>query len=207
MRDGFMDKTERMLTVGEIALARKIYHDAIDYQKVRIHKGRFMFFQPNDSGMTPNGEIYMSGNAYYADYSVLRPQAKAFFIHEMAHVWQYQLNILNPVLAAVGESFSHAFNYDKAYEYTLDANKDLLDYKIEQQASIIEDYMRVFVYNIKPNIGGLQGSLQEAIRGQLYQRVLKLFLANPGYARQVKKCLVKRPGPKRVMRCAKVRAE
>ncbi len=59
----------RKLTQGEIALAKKIYRDSIDYPKVRIHKGKFAFFQPNNSGMTPNGEIYMSGNAYYTDYS------------------------------------------------------------------------------------------------------------------------------------------
>ena len=79
---------DRLLTTGEITLAQSVYKDSVDYQKVKIHEHGKYFFQPNNSGMTPDGEVYAKGNAYVADYSVEPGGLQGFFIHEMAHVWQ-----------------------------------------------------------------------------------------------------------------------
>jgi len=49
---------ERLLTQGEIKLAEKVFKSSIDYSKVKIHNKKYIFFQPDNSGMTPNGEIY-----------------------------------------------------------------------------------------------------------------------------------------------------
>ena len=57
----------RSLTEGEIKLAKPIFKDSIDYSLVRVHDEKYIFFQPGNSGMTPNGEIYVDG-AYSADY-------------------------------------------------------------------------------------------------------------------------------------------
>jgi hypothetical protein len=131
--------SERALTSGEIALAQRLYKDSIDYSTVKIHNEKYLPIQPDNSGMTPNGEIYIAG-AYEQDYSTAETKVRAFFIHEMAHVWQYQLNILSPVGAAIAEYILNVFDYAKAYKYELAPMKDLLRYRIEQQAQIIEDY-------------------------------------------------------------------
>lgn len=77
-------------------------------------------------------------------------------IHEMTHVWQYQ-NGQTVALRAIGEQLFFEFpsqaihhigkklsieinGFKGAYSYELDVRKDLLDYGIEQQASIVADY-------------------------------------------------------------------
>ena len=104
----------RIMTTGEIKLASQIFKTSIDYSKVIIHDKKYIFFQPENSGMTPNGEIYMNGS-YSKDYSKLNGRGKGFLIHELVHVWQYQLNILNPITAAISENFAHVFDYSRAY--------------------------------------------------------------------------------------------
>jgi hypothetical protein len=101
----------------------------------------------------------------------------------MAHVWQYQLEVLNPITAAIGESISHFFNYEKAYEYTLEKGKDLLDYAIEQQAAMIEDYYRVHIAGIRPVRGYMQNDLGEVRKNNLLKSVLSRFIKDPNYAR------------------------
>lgn len=196
----------RNLTLNETALAKKIFRDSIDYKKVKIHNQKYIFFQPSNSGMTPNGEIYVDG-FYKKDYSVINDFGKAFFIHEMTHVWQYQLKILNPITAAIAENIRHFFSYDKAYEYKLEAGKDLLDYNIEQQASIIEDYFRVYMANIKPFPGRMINSLDEIKKDMLFEKVLAKFLSNPTYGKHTIQCKRSRHGPpgSRRMICTRVR--
>jgi len=186
--------TSRAMTIGEIKFAKSIFKNSIDYSKVKIHNKKFIFFQPSNSGMTPNGEIYMNG-AYSKDYSKLNGRGKGFLIHELVHVWQYQLNILNPITAAISENFAHAFDYSKAYQYTLNPDKDILDYDIEQQAAIIEDYYLIFVTGLSPVKGHMQNTLTQAKSQQLFQKVLGKFLINPGFARHTIECKKKNYGP------------
>ena len=197
---------ERNLTSNEIALAKKIFKNSINYKKVKIHNKKYIFFQPANSGMTPNGEIYVDG-FFKKDYSAINDAGKSFFIHEMTHVWQYQLKILNPVTAAIAENIKHFFHYDKAYEYELTAGKDLLDYDIEQQASIVEDYFRIHIANIKPFPGRMKNSLQDAKKNMLFEKVLAKFISNPKYAEHTIKCKRRRhrqPGKQGVI-CNRVR--
>lgn len=133
----------RNLTDGEIVLARDVFSDSIRYERVKIHRGKYFFTQPKNSGMTPNGEIYVSGAPYRKDYSSANTNFQAFFIHEMTHVWQYQNKILHVKLAAVLGQIRFLGNYRKMYEYTLEAGKNLTEYDIEQQAAIVEDYFTV----------------------------------------------------------------
>ena len=63
----------RELTQGEKDLAEQIFKDSVQYSKVRIDDEKYIFFQPDDSGMTPSGEIYVDC-VYSADYSGESPQ-------------------------------------------------------------------------------------------------------------------------------------
>lgn len=185
--------TSRTMTEGEIKLAKRIFKDSINYNIVKIHNEKYIFFQPNNSGMTPNGEIYMNGS-YSKDYSKLNGRAKSFLIHELVHVWQYQLNILNPITAAISQNFTNAFDYSKAYQYTLNPDKDILDYEIEQQAAIIEDYYLIYEAGLSPVAGHLQNTLSEAKSNQLFHKVLSKFLLSPAFARHTIECKKKSYG-------------
>ena len=180
-------KKWRELTLAEISLAKKVFGESIDYTSVKIYDRKYMPLQPNYSGMTPNGKIYVAG-VYRSDYGSALPDLQGFFIHEMAHVYQHQLKILKPILAAIGETLKHGFNYSKAYQYTLSTKKDLLDYDIEQQAQIVEDYFRIYHLHLSPIPGFLQNTLIDAKSHRLFHKVLGSFLANPNYARHKTTC-------------------
>ena len=158
----------RHLTTGEIRIAREVFGDSIDYAAVKIHDKGYVPFQSKGSGMTPRGELYARG-CYSPDYSHGNIYARSFFIHEMAHVWQYQNKVMHPVVSAIGLSLKLKFNYQAAYEFKLDPNRDLTSYGMEQQASIIGEYFLLKHRNLDVS---------------LHEKVLKKFLDNPAYARR-----------------------
>ncbi|GAA6166825.1 hypothetical protein [Sessilibacter corallicola] len=193
----------RSLTPSEISLAKSIFSNSIDYTLVKIYDGKYMPFQPYASGMTPNGRIYVNG-IYKKDYGITKDEIKAFFIHEMVHVYQYQLKILNLIGSAIGSSLKNGFNYTQSYQYRLDANKDLLDYGIEQQAQIIEDYYRVCFVDLDPFKNYMQNDLVEVKRENLFEKVLKKFIENPSYAKHDFVCRRKLMGKSRKLSCSRV---
>ena len=175
--------TSRPLTQGEITLAQGIFGNAIDYGRVRIHDGKFMPFHPKGTGMAPEGNLYMYG-CYHDDYSVKGPRVRAHFIHEMAHVWQYQNRILDPIRAAVELNLRHRFNYGASYAYHIDGTKDLLDYNMEQQATIIQDYFLLCREACGLESGHCRNADDAQARLPLYAKTLEKFLKDPAYARR-----------------------
>ena len=144
--------TSRGMTPGEVAMARTVFKDAIDYSKVKIHRGG-LFGQPNRTGnaMTPRGEIYFPADDYRDDFSagVVSDSYRIWFVHELSHVWQYQLGY-SVVWAGFrlgaggGYSKDGAINRPSpAYRYNLagsDKGKELPDFNMEQQAELISHY-------------------------------------------------------------------
>jgi type VI secretion system secreted protein VgrG len=171
----------RPLTQGEISITRDIFKDSLDLSRVRIHARKFIFFQPDDSGMTPNGQIYVHGT-YSGDYANEDALRKAFFIHEMVHVWQHQTGVLalGVIGSAIVEMIRRAGNYDAAYPYALDPAKDLKHYGLEQQASLIEDYFRLTRLGLQPR----RALSPVAPERALYEQVLHRFLSEPTYGRR-----------------------
>jgi len=161
----------RPLTKGEITLAKTIFKDSINYDSVHIHDKKYIFFQPKNTTMSPNGHIYACDN-YCSDFSIENSSTKAHFIHEMTHVWQVQNKILNPKISAIKEQIKHKFNYAKSYKYELDQKKDLLDYGMEQQARIIEDY-----YFLKSELPHVFNNDHK----EDFEAVLQNFLKDPSY--------------------------
>jgi hypothetical protein len=193
----------RSLTSLEVSLASSIFSNSIDYSKVKIHDKKFVVFQPNFSGMTPNGEIFVHGS-YRSDYSLVNDELKSFFIHEMVHVYQYQLKILNPIGSAISSAVKNRFDYAKAYHYKLEPNRDLLEYGIEQQAQIIEDFYRIRILNIKPFNGYMKNKIENVKHEMLFEKVLKRFLSDPNYARHNFECKRKLSGKIKKVTCARV---
>lgn len=170
----------RPLTAGEIRLAQTVFGNSIDYTTVKVSDSPYVFFQPANAAMAPNGNLYMH-NCYRADYAQTDSYTRSLFIHEMTHVWQFQNGVLNPVAEAVKLYMKHKFNYAAAYDFTLDAKKDLTDYEMEQQASIVEKYF------LEKREGVRASPYHQADqRVKLYEKVLKNFLTNPSYAKRSK---------------------
>lgn len=85
--------------------------------------------------MSPDGEMWFRKPRYENDFS--NPRNNAFidaqhrFLHEMMHVWQHQRGMWVRIRGA----------FSWAADYTCDLDKSsLLEYGLEQQASIVSDY-------------------------------------------------------------------
>lgn len=129
-----MAKTGRSLTSTELREARTIFRSAVDYNAMKIYEGKAYFFQPNNVAMAPDGNIYFPTPIYRPDFSISVSQM-AFLLHEMTHVWQIQ--------KGVWLKMQRVFVDGDDYDYDLDRAKRLQDYKVEEQASLVEDYYRL----------------------------------------------------------------
>jgi len=122
---------ERLLTPGEIALARSVFGDAIDYAQVRIRRRKFFPFHPRKVTMAPRGHLHFHPDAhhYCDDFANARLSLQAHFIHEMVHVWQTQTR---------GEWYLVLNRHPWCrYDYAIKPGWRLTQYGIEQQAEIV----------------------------------------------------------------------
>jgi len=158
----------RPLSEGEIKLASLLFGDAIDFSRVRIYKRRYMPFQPRNCCMTPNGSMYFHHSCFLPDYARGDPPAIHWFMHEMVHVWQHQLGYPVRLRGAIRIGLSYA--------YTLDEHATLEDFNMEAQGDLLADYF-VLKHLQRPEV-----MRQQRYRGSLalYEKVLALFLAEPG---------------------------
>ena len=124
----------RPLRGNEIRMVFPIFRDSIDYRRPRVHNDEFLpvGLQPNDTAMTPNGEMYFNPSRFKEDFSLSTDRDKHWFVHEMVHIWQYQLGY--PVMAR------GAIRIGLEYEYELDPAKKLSDYNMEAQGDLLADY-------------------------------------------------------------------
>jgi type VI secretion system secreted protein VgrG len=183
--------TKRKLTPGEIAMSQLIFSDAIDYSKVWIHLGGIVHTRTGNA-MTPAGEIYLPKDDYLKtpDYSKATGEERHWFIHEMAHVWQYQMGVSTGWLGikqfcrggytSEVESVDSGKGELKAYDTDLigrDLNKKFQDFNFEQQGRIIEFWFdAMYLQHLNPNRNHHQKSLK--LQGYL-ERILRDFLLNP----------------------------
>jgi hypothetical protein len=125
-----MASAGRPLTSGEIALARAVFGDAIDYDSVRIHRRKWAFFQPRHITMAPMGHIHFhpQGDRYRDDFATAPLALQALFIHEMVHVWQHQRGIFLPLRRLPWAR----------YDYAFDPERPFTRYGIEQQAMLVQ---------------------------------------------------------------------
>jgi hypothetical protein len=125
------DRSSRSLTPGEIALARSIFGDAIDYREVRLVRRKWWPLQPRNVTMAPCGNIHFHprGTSWSEDFSKEPLHVQGFFIHEMTHVWQAQTRgrFYLPMMR-------HPFC---RYRYELVPGRPFARYGLEQQAEIV----------------------------------------------------------------------
>jgi len=140
----------RLMTPGEIAMAQRVFGHSISYHRVWIHCDSYFPFglQNQNVAMSPNGEIYFREKWYRRDFSdiTITPEEKHTFIHELGHVWQHQHQHQHQH----GQWVRMRGLFSWAADYDYDLNKDnLLQYSLEQQASIIADYWMLIVYGLQ----------------------------------------------------------
>jgi hypothetical protein len=170
----------RALTAGERAMVAPLFRDGIDYDTVRVVHASFPF-QPDGVYMTPRGHVYAPGGLFRDDFSTGSLGERAVFVHELTHVWQFA-NGIDLIAAGVAAFAKYGGRYERAYPYLLDATRDLADYGMEQQASIVEDYYLITVAHADPERIENRG-LSDAQRDALYTAVLQRFFADARYAR------------------------
>jgi hypothetical protein len=125
-----MPMSSRPLTPGEIALARTMFGEAIDYTRVRIHRRKWAFFQPRHIVMAPMGDIHFhpEGERYRDDFAIADLGAQGLFIHEMVHVWQHQQGVFLPLRRMPWAR----------YDYSFEPGRPVTRYGIEQQAMLVQ---------------------------------------------------------------------
>jgi len=153
----------RSLTDGERAFLVPLFRDAVDYDAVRVVRGRAFPLQGARTLVTLGSAIYAPDAVYCNDFAATSVERRAILVHEVVHVWQAAVGI-NVIAGAVRAFFAARGRYTRAYSYRLLPDRDLVDYGIEQQASILEHYFLA------------------RRRDQLrFASVLRRFLADPSY--------------------------
>lgn len=130
----------RVLTDGEIALAKTVFGDLVDYEQVRIVNYPYLPWQADDVFIAPNGWIFVGSKHHQDDFSTAGEMYRQVFIHEMTHVFQFQQGVRVLLKGAWLQSWYyltwHKYN---PYRYTFDKDKNFWQYNIEQQGKICED--------------------------------------------------------------------
>jgi hypothetical protein len=121
----------RQLTDDEVALARSMFGDAIDYASVRILRRKWWPMQPRNVAMAPTGNIHFHphGDLWSEDFAREPLHRQGLFIHELTHVWQTQTRgrFYLPLMR-------HPFC---RYRYELVPGRPFDRYGLEQQAEIV----------------------------------------------------------------------
>lgn len=194
---------DRSLTAGEITMARKYFKDSVEYGSVRLKRGKFIPLQHKKTAMTPNGNMYFPGSIYKNDFSETGLFDRAFFIHEMVHVWQTQNKITGNIkMLGIRSVFDYnkpgpytkrpgKFLYDYKYEpFGEDGSLDLTDYGFEQQASIIEDYY--YIINGASPMNSAGNYTKDYYDDPNYG-LLRNFLRDPDYSEDRRQNIKRRP--------------
>ncbi|MEM4988326.1 PAAR domain-containing protein [Collimonas sp. H4R21] len=174
----------RPLTTGEIAMAQLMFRDSIDYSKVKVHNGAYIP-GAGANAITPNGEMYFPNDFYQSDYSAESDIDKIWFMHEMVHVWQYQLGYW---VAWAGfkiqlkGGYQSDAGYDTARAYRYDAtsshHRAMSDFNMEQQGDLISHYFDA-VYLSRAESEAHQKRVADL---PFLQIILADFLRNPSDA-------------------------
>lgn len=123
--------SSRYLTPDEVALARGMFGQAIDYDRVRVHERKWWPFQPRGVTMAPDGDLWFhpDGGLFCADFCESPLHIQGHFIHEMTHVWQAQRS---------GRWWLPLMRHPFCrYAYEVVPGKPFARYGIEQQAEIV----------------------------------------------------------------------
>ena len=123
--------SSRLLTSGEVALARPVFRAAIDYSRVRLHHRKWWLLQPVGTTMSPDGALWFHPKSplWREDFAAAPLGLQGHLIHELTHVWQAQRGG-RWFLPLARHPFCH-------YRYALKPGRAFRRYGLEQQAEIV----------------------------------------------------------------------
>ena len=165
----------RPLTEAEIAYARKIYGDSIDYSKVRVTSDHWL---STGAPKTLGNTMHMRsewGGANFDENGQLTDSGRELLMHEIGHVWQYQ----NGGAAYIGDSlwsqlkgFLGGGSRNEAYDWRDAIAKGTAweDFNPEQQAEAIETYHEI----LEAEEGGYASSADLADKERLQPYIDKV---------------------------------
>ena len=135
----------RGLTPGEIALAREVFGERIDYCRIRFSHGAArnpvaaLAFRNGNPAITLRRTVYY-GTHPCEDYSLASPHLQSLFVHEMAHVWQYaRLGVVRFLLRYAGELAACRLHPPAMYRYQPGVTR-FDGAMLEAQAQMAGDY-------------------------------------------------------------------
>ena len=117
----------RKMTLGEKALAQGVFGSALRMDDIEIIAHRFVL---QHYAISPNGHIYFNEKDWQDDFSKRPLNEQSWLIHELTHVWQIQQGI-----AVIRKAL-----LDRRYSYVIEQGKNFLNYGVEQQAQMVQDY-------------------------------------------------------------------
>lgn len=138
----------RPLYDNDIALAKTIFDDCLDYDDVRVRSFTVPFVRKN----------FCIQNSFFRvvsfrDKDPLRSYIRnTTLIHELTHIWQHQSG--KSLVAEACALKMHYGDYDNAYDYVLDMNSVFKNFNIEQQADFLSDYFRLRSARDSLKVGG-----------------------------------------------------
>jgi hypothetical protein len=112
--------------------------------------------------------MYFHRSCFLPDYTRGDSTVVHWFLHEMAHVWQRQLEYAVRLRGAVRVGLS--------YDYDLAPGKTLADFNMEAQGDLLADYFAL-KFMKKPHV---MRQPRYADSLPLFEEVLAGFLADPG---------------------------
>lgn len=117
----------RNLTEAEKKLAQMVFGSQLQLDHIQIIAHRLVL---KHYAVSPNGNIYFHKDDWCEDFSTQSLSTQSWLIHELTHVWQLQQGI-----AVIRKALM-----DRRYQYVLKVGKSFLQYGVEQQAQMVQDY-------------------------------------------------------------------
>ena len=136
----------RHLSTAEIAYAKEIYRDSIDYSQITITRDSLLAVgAPRTIGNTIHLKSGPPWNDFKGDTMELSDDGLKTLIHEMGHVWQFQNGGLAYIPQSIAVQIKASLgggSRDLAYDWraALKAGIPWEKWNPEQQAQAIEDY-------------------------------------------------------------------
>ena len=123
---------ERPLTPGETRLARGLFGDRIDLDRVRIvrrRRGRFAYVIGSRIHFPPGPP---------ADFRDAPVEHQAWLMHELTHVWQFQTQPFRTLWSWLGVLLGGGYSRGlPGYRYALPL-RPFREHNLEQQARIVQ---------------------------------------------------------------------
>ena len=162
----------RPMTAGEIDMATNLFGQSVDYSKVKVYNGEFIWFglQDDDTAMTPNGKMYYPKNLYREDFSNSEePDMQLLFMHEMVHIWQHQCGY-----SVIWHGWQR---WRLSYKYEFGTDLLLCDFDMEAQGNILSDYWSLKNFGETATLS--KSDYRYLTRLDLFEETLAEFLKDP----------------------------